>query len=167
VETVVTSEAFRRAANAAETDEVLVCLLTILGDPLAEPIRLCNTGTRLSADPLTYGVVSRGHVHLMLPFEFSLPQDRDDTPPRVEIVLDNVERTLVGLLRSIDSPLDILVEIVMASTPDLVETALPVMKLANISYSAASITATLVVDGLVTEPYPSGTFNPGRFPGLF
>ncbi len=163
-----TSESFRRAANAGQTDEVLVCLLTVSHSSMEEPIRLSSDATqRLSSDPLSYGTVSRGDTYLYLPFEFVLPQDRDDAPPRVEIVFDNVENGLVGVLRAIDEPLDILVEVVMASAPDLVETSLPKMRLANISYSASQISAALVVDGLVTEPFPAGNFNPGRFPALF
>lgn len=163
-----TSTAFRQAAYAQETGEVLACLLTVTHASMAAPIRLSSDPTqRLSTEPLTYGTISRGNPHLYLPFEFSLPQDRDDAPPRVEIVFDNVDNALVVIFRSINDPLDILVEVVMASAPDLVETALPKMRLANISYSAAAISAVLIVDGLVTEPFPSGNFNPGRFPALF
>lgn len=163
-----TSTAFREAAFAQETGEVLVCLLTVTHATMAEPIRLSSDATeRLSTDPLTYGTISRGNPYLFLPFEFTLPQDRDDAPPRVEIVFDNVDNSLVGIFRAINDPLDILVEVVMASAPDLVETSLPKMRLANISYSASQISAALIVDGLVTEPFPSGNFNPGRFPALF
>lgn len=158
---------FQNAANAAETGEVVVCLLTVSHETMQEPIRLASTGERLSDDPVAYGLVSRGETYLYLPFEFAMPQDRDDVPPRIELVMDNVERSLVAVLRSIDRPLDILVELVLAGTPDIVETSLPKMKLANISYTAATITATLVVDNLVTEPLPSGIFNPARFSGLF
>lgn len=163
-----TSEAFRRAANAPETGEVLICLLTVSHNSMEEPIRLSSDPTvRLSSDPLSYGTESRGNQYLFLPFEFVLPQDTDDSPPRVEIVFSNVDSALVGILRAINEPLDILVEVVMASSADFVETSLPKMRLANISYSAVQISATLVVDGLVTEPFPSANFNPGRFPALF
>ncbi len=163
-----TSATFRAAAFAQETGEVLVCLLTVSHASMADPIRLSSDPTvRLSTEPLTYGTVSRGDAYLYLPFQFTLPQDRDDSAPRVEIVFDNVDNALVGIFRAINDPLDILVEVVLASAPDLVETALPRMRLSNISYSASAITAALVVDGLVTEPFPSGNFNPGRFPALF
>lgn len=166
--TRTTSANFRSAAFAQDTDEVVVCLLTITHESMAEPIRLCNDpAERLSTEPLTYGTTSRGETFLFLPFAFTLPTDRDDTPPRVAITLDNVERGIIGLLRSIATPLEVTVEIVLAASPDVVEVQLPAMQMSDITYNVENITANLVVDGLQTEPFPSGQFDRGRFPGLF
>ena len=163
-----TSEAFRDAAFAQETGEAVITLLTVTHDSLATPIRLSSDPTvRLSDDPLSYGTISRDETYLFLPFEVTLGDDRDDVPTRVELRLDNADRALVGLLREVSSPPVIEVEMVLSGSPDLVEVSLPALRLADVRYDAAGISAELVVDGLQGEPYPAARFDRSRFPGLF
>ena len=163
-----TSANFRSAAFSNETDEVVICLLTITHAEMAEPLRLSSDPTqRISENPLAYATVSRGETFVFLPFEFTLPADQDDVPPRVSLNLANADRALIGLLRTISSPLQIKVEVVLASSPDEVEVDLPIMQLSEIDYDAQGVRANLVIDGMQTEPFPSGQFDRGRFPGLF
>lgn len=163
-----TSANFRSAAFSNETDEVVICLLTITHEEMAEPLRLSSDPTqRISENPLAYATVSRGETFVFLPFEFTLPADQDDVPPRVALNLANADRALIGLLRTISSPLQIKVEVVLASSPDEVEVDLPIMQLSEIDYDAQGVRANLVIDGMQTEPFPSGQFDRGRFPGLF
>lgn len=163
-----TSASFRSAAFSSETDEVVICLLTITHETLDQPIRLSSDPTsRISENPLSYATVSRGETFLFLPFEFTLPADQDDVPPRVSLNLANADRGLIALLRGISSPLQIKVEVVLASSLDTVEVDLPIMQLSEIDYDAQGLRANLVIDGMQTEPFPAGQFDRGRFPGLF
>ena len=66
-----------------------------------------------------------------MPFTFTLPDDKSDAPPSVQLSLDNIDRQLVALLRSIYSPVDIKVEFILASSPDVVEFEMPVMQLSE------------------------------------
>lgn len=162
------SDEFRRELFAQESDDVAIMLLTIDDGESPEPIRLSSDATtRLSTDPLTYGTTSRGDVFLYLPFRFVLPQERADVAPRVELTIDNIERSLVQVVEAFTAPPRLTIEIVMASDPDYVEVLLPGMILSNISFTAETITATLVRNALDTEPFPFGTFTPRYFPGLF
>jgi hypothetical protein len=162
------SSSFISAANAQETDEVIICLLTVTHEEIPEPIYLSSDATeRLSADPLIYGTTSRGNQYLYLPFEFTLPDDKSDSPPRVLLTMDNTGRDLVALLRSISTPADVLVEIVLASDLDQVELVMPSLQLGDVTINEGSISASLVADTLINEPYPAGLFTPGAFPGLF
>jgi hypothetical protein len=162
------SPSFISGAFAQETDEVLVCLLTITHEDLALPLYLSSDPTtRLSENPLAYGTSSRGNMHLFLPFEFTLPDDMSDSPPRVQLSMDNTDRQLVALLRSISTPASIKVEIVLASDPDFVELTLPAMQLGDVTIEEGRISANLVADNLINEPHPAGSFTPGSFPGLF
>jgi hypothetical protein len=92
----------RKAANAQESGEVLVVLMTIWHPDLAgELIRLSSDDTvRLSADPLLYGTMSRGQQFLFFPFSIVLPDDRDEAPPSVKFQIDNIDRNMVPLIRS-------------------------------------------------------------------
>lgn len=161
------SPGFLAALYAQESEEVVVCLLTVNHPDLDAPIRLSSDPTtRISDDPLIYATYSRSEEFLYLPFEFTLPDDKSDSPPRVQLALDNTERSLVGVLRSFSTPASITVELVLASDPDAVEVELPSLQLSDVTIEDR-ISATLVADPLINEPHPAGQFTPGSFPGLF
>jgi len=162
------SSAFISALNDQETGEVVVALLTVTHADLDAPIRLSSDPTvRTSDDPLIYSTESRSNTFIFLPFTFTIPDDRSDATPRVRLEFDNIDRQMVALLRSILSPPSVLMEIVLASSPDTVEIELPSMVLGDVTITDTTISGTLVVDPLINEPYPAGSFTPGAFPGLF
>lgn len=159
----------RTAFNAQETDKVPVWLLTVTHELLAEPLRFSSDPTeRLSTDPLAYGTTSRGEIFGFLPIGVVMPDDSADAPPAMRIVIDNVSRPMVQLLRSFSSPpADVLVEMVLSTTPDVVEVTWPAFQLVNQTSDGGQVTADLVVNAVATEPYPAGIFSPSAFPGLF
>lgn len=162
------SSGFLAGLYAQESEEVVACLLTVTHPDLEEPIRLSSDPTmRISDDPLIYATYSRSQEYLYLPFEFTLPDDKSDSPPRVQLSLDNTERSLVAVLRSFATPASITVELVLASDPDNVEIELPSLQLSDATIDEGRVSATLVADPLINEPHPAGQFTPGSFPGLF
>lgn len=151
-----------------ESDEVVICLLTVTHADLGAPIYLSSDATfRISSDPLFYGTISRGREYLYLPFDFTLPEDKSDSPPRIQLSMDNTDRSLVTLLRSISTPASIMVELILASDPDTVEITMPALELSDVTIDQGRVSATLVADSLVNEPHPARLFTPGAFPGLF
>jgi hypothetical protein len=78
-----------------------------------------------------------------------------------------VTRDLIPLARSVSSPPQVRIEAVLASDPDAVEMTVPVMDMSNLQYDASALVFDLTIDALVTEPFPSGTFSPAYFGGLF
>jgi hypothetical protein len=162
------SPGFLAGLYSQESDEVVICLLTVTHEEIEAPIYLSSDATdRLSDDPLIYGTVSRGNEYLYLPFEFTLPDDKSDSPPRVQLSMDNTDRSLVTLLRSISTPADIMVELILASDLDFVEITFPALQLSDVTIEDGRIQATLVADALINEPHPAQLFTPGSFPGLF
>jgi hypothetical protein len=162
------SAPFIAAINAQETGEVVICLLTIVHTALATPIYLSSDPTtRVSDIPLVYSTTSRGNEYLFLPFEFTLPDDTSDSPPRVQLTIDSVDRSLISLLRSVSTPADVTVEIVLASSLNHVELQLPALQLANVTIGEVHIAIDLVSDPLINEPVPADLFTPGSFPGVF
>lgn len=162
------SQGFLDAAFAQETGEVPICLLTVTHEDLEEPIYLSSDATtRLSEQPLIYGTDSRGQQYLYLPFEFTLPDDRGDSPPRVQLTMDNIDRSLVAVLRGFSTPASVMMEIVLASDLDTVEITMPSLQMSDVTIDDHKISATLVADALINEPHPAGQFTPGSFPGLF
>jgi len=158
----------RAAMNAEVTGEVAVVLLTIEHADLATPIRLSSdTTSRLTTDPLIYGTESRGNQFLFLPFSAVLPDDKDEAPPQAKVVIDNIDREIIPLLRSTSTPSSVTLELVLASSPDVVEMSYAALDLVAADYDSQSITISLAMDAFVTEPYPADTMNPSSFPGIF
>ncbi|KFC73191.1 hypothetical protein FG93_01935 [Bosea sp. LC85] len=158
----------RGAMNAQETGEVPIFLMTITHELLEEPIRLSSDPTsRISVDPLKYGTASRGETYLFVPMGYVLPDEKDGAAPQSRITLDNVDRSMVDIVRSAQTPARVTMELVLASALDEVEIAFPAFDLVSAPYDASIITLHLAINALVTEPFPAGSFNPSQFPGLF
>jgi hypothetical protein len=159
---------FRQALFSQESGEVPIFLLTITHDELDAPIYLTtDPTTRLSDDPLIYGTTSRGIEFLYAGVDVTLPDEQDKAPPASKLTIANVSRELIPLARSVSTPPSVKIEAVLASAPDVVEMVWPAMDMSNLTYDASYLQFDLTMDALVTEPYPSGTFSPAYFPGLF
>lgn len=163
---------FRQSAYASETGRVLIALLTLDHEDLAEPIRISSDPTQriteLTTDSdVVYGTVSRGDTFIFLPMKIKLPSDTEEGPGELSIEIDNVHRTYTETIRSIFTPVSVKLEIVMDNALDTVEVSWPEFLLTNIKYNATTISATMKLETLEREPFPAGTFTPGQFPGLF
>lgn len=158
-----------------DADDPLIMLLTITANedvPGADVLRFASSWTtRLTSletdESLTvYGVTSRGQDFIFLPMEPVLPQS-DDTAPRARIVLRDITREALPLIRSVSTAPGVLLELVLASAPDTVELSLGGLSMTVIGYSRDSIEVDLTTDNLAMEPFPKDTFVPANFPGLF
>jgi hypothetical protein len=158
----------RAAYNAEQTGEIDIFLITVTHETIVTPQRYSSDPTtRLSVDPLVYGTVSRGNTFEFLPISLVMPDDSAQTPPAIKLVLDNVLRQAIPLLRSISTPPSVTIEMVLKSAPDVVEVSWADFDLVNTDYTAESVSVDLTINALATEPYPSGTFTPSGFGGLF
>lgn len=150
--------ALKQALNAPETGEVFIVLLTIEHEELAEPLYF-------SLDAVN--TVSRGHTFLALPFDLTPPEESGERPPAARLTLDNIDRQIVALLRSITTPLTVKFEVVRAADPETVEAVWDGFKLRNLSYNALTLQGDLTLEDFLREPFPSGIFSPAYFPALF
>lgn len=159
---------FRNALFSQESSEIPIFLLTITHPSLITPIYISTDATaRISTDPLIYGTVSRTIQFLYTSAYVTLPDEQDKLPPACKLTIQNVTRDIIPLARSVSTPPSVKIEAVLASALDSVEMTWPVMDMSNLTYNAATLEFDLTMDALVTEPYPSGTFSPAAFGGLF
>jgi len=166
----MTSLAFRQAAYAQETGRTIIALITLTHESLSEPIRISTDPTERLSTPIldvVYGTVSRGNQYVFLPLKIQIPSDTDEGPGNMTIELDNVHRAYTEAIRSIFTPISVLVELVLDNAVDTVELQWPEFLVTNITYDATLIKATLALETLEREPFPSGIFGPAHFPGLF
>ena len=164
------SPAALKAMFSTDGNDTMAVLLTITGAGITTPIRLCDNYTQrisTTADEVVYGIPSRGNNYVFLPFQITLPTEETEAAPRCQIILNDVTRYLIPTIRLATTALNVVVELVMTSTPDTVEIAFSNFLMSGITYNADSITADLNVESLAVEPFPAHTFTPSYFPGLF
>jgi hypothetical protein len=155
------------AVNASETDEAFIILVTIDHADLSEPIRITTDPYEDVDGNDTMGVISRGNNFIALPFELILPNEDEDQSPMAKIKIDNISREIVEAVRTITSPADFSIEIVLASDPDTVEASWTGFQLRNVRYDAFVVEGELTIEQFDKEPFPEGKFTPSAFPGLF
>jgi hypothetical protein len=87
--------------------------------------------------------------------------------PKAKLSIDNIDRTIVAAIRSINTAPTVLIEIVRAADLSTVEASFPDFQLINITYDAMVVSGDLTVENFTAEPFPAATFCPSLFPGLF
>lgn len=165
------SAAARAALYKQETDEVLLCLVTIAHPDLpidpdtGEPriIRFVNN---------TVDIVSRGENYVAFPFEVNLPDEDPEHPPAVEISIDAIrsddpDEDVVTIVRTLTSAPTFTFEVVLASTPDTVEVSAGEIELLSVDYDAMTLSGRLEYVNTLSQPFASHSFSPSYFPGLF
>ena len=155
------SALMQSAANAQETGEVILAIVSIShASIVGGPLRVVNNLTN---------VVSNGNTYTAFPFQVTLPEDTDDGMPKLRLVLDNVDRSIVSAIRSIppSTPPIVQIDIVLASQPNTIEVSFTGLKLRQVSYDALTVEGDLAVNEDDLEPFPQGSFTPSKFPGLF
>jgi hypothetical protein len=172
---VLSSNAIK-AMYSSETEETLITLVTIY-DPAGGTtplLRLCDTFTQeitsLTTDAeKVYGVIGPGGAeYLFLPMEILLPSEAQDGTSGCSIRFNFVTPEAIEIIRSdLTEPTKILLEIVLSSTPSVVEASFPGFYITSASYNADSIQIQLGMINYNTEPFPAYGFTPRYFPGLF
>lgn len=118
-------------------------------------------------DVLGYWSMDDGDMFVGAPIRPILPSITDGQAPVAQLEIDNVDREIVRSIRTITSSPSVTMEVVMASTPEVVEAEFSGFLFKDIRYDLMRVTGSLELENLVNEPYPSGTFTPGQFPALF
>ena len=153
------SATMEAAVYAQQTDEVFHILLEIAHADMSATLRFVNN---------TADVTSNSDVYTAFPFTIDFPPaDGEDRLPSVQLVIDNIDRSIIAELRDLDSAPTIDVSVVLASDPDTVECGPLSFSLKSIDYDAQVITAELGFEDILNEPFPAGTFTPTDFAGLF
>ena len=152
------SSAAQAAMNAQETAEAFVVLLEITHAAMPTPLRVASVRSE---------IISNGDTYLGFPFEIPLPEESGDRPPEVELVIDNIDRQIVDAIRVLTSPPTVSLSVILESTPDQIEAGPFNFTLKKATWNQLVVTGTLSYEDILDEPWPSGTFNPSEFPGLF
>ena len=139
------------------SDDPLLTLLTIT-HPSITTVRLVNN---------TVDIVSRGNTYTALPFKIRPPSDDGESRREAELTLDNITLDLIDELRTVTSPMEVTMELVLASMLDTVQLSYEELKIRNISYNKDSIRASLYMDDFLNTEMTSEKYSPSLYPGLY
>ena len=169
--TTMSPEAIR-AVFSPEADSDLLFLLTVYSPDNPEIVvaRICDGFTKRISETdneVIYGVTSRSQDFIFLPMEISLPTEEEAQAPRCSIVMRDVTRYIIPIVRTIVGPPKVKMELVLSKTHDTVEATFTGFYISSFSYNADSVTADLSMVDYEREPFPMQSFTPAYFPGMF
>ncbi len=156
----ITNAQFKKSAFALNAADGLLAFLTITHPDLPEPWRLVN-------DDKAESVISRGMEFRGFPFLLTLPDVPEDSAPGPgRLVVDNVSREIGAIIRAIQTPANVLIEIIRIQRLDFVERTLPLMELNNITGNASQVEGDLTRERYEVEPFPAALMTVATLPGL-
>jgi hypothetical protein len=143
---------------AQESDDPFLLLSTLTHPSFSGPIRLVNN---------TENIVSNGETFVAFPMNIRLPADDGETVREVAMEFDNVSLELVDEFRAVTTPIEIRLDLVLASNPDYIQLSFTDLKLRNINYNKQRISAKLTLDSFLNIELTSEKYGPSNYPGLF
>lgn len=112
-------------------------------------------------------VTSNGQVYTAFPMKVVLPTDDGTSVREVKLQMDNVSLELIDEIRSVITPIDVKVEMILASTPDTIEMDLGELRIKNITYDGKGISASLYLDDFLNTELPSEKYTPEIYVGIY
>lgn len=143
---------------AEESNDPFLMLLTVSHPDFPTTFRLVNN---------TVNIVSRSNTFNAFPFKFRLPVDDGESQRQIDIQFSNTSLELIQLFRTVTTPMDVLVELVLASSPNTVQMEIEGLKLQGITYDKSIINAKVFLDGFLNTAMNAETYNRDNFPGIF
>jgi hypothetical protein len=163
------SLSFRQAFNAESTEEIAVILVEITPAGASEPVRISSEPvSRLSSDPLRYGISHQGNEYEWVMMAAAWPDDQENTPPSTKLIFENVVEDMAATVRGVTpgTQAAVTLKMVLSSAPDDIEEQYD-MKATNASYSATQVSLDVSREPIESEPWPAFRMTKQRFPGLF
>jgi hypothetical protein len=112
-------------------------------------------------------IVSNGETFTSFPMRIRLPADDGESTREVSIEFDNVSRELIDELRTVTTPIDVKIEMILASNPDDIQITLDELKMRNVTYNKSIVSARLYLDSFLNVELTSERYSPKLYPGLF
>jgi len=154
----IVSDRALEAVMAQHTDEAFILLVEFSHPPTSEIYRAALN---------TENIVSNGEIYTATYFDVQLPEISNKSPQGTQITIDNVDLRLIGLLRSITTPLQVTIRLVLASQPDVIEMEFTDLLLREVDWDESKITGRLVSDDPLNQAFPAHQYDPRSFQGIF
>jgi hypothetical protein len=156
------SALLRRQLFSPFRDEDVRILLTIDHSTFNDPFRF------VSGDPNEFETLtSNGEEFQTFPFEITLLSD-DDNPPEAFIRIQNVDDRIGSTVLALpDDALTVMIQMIMRTTPDVIEYEASNLELVDVEITAVAVTGRLFIRGLSSEPCPGRRLTNKISPVIF
>jgi Domain of unknown function (DUF1833) len=143
------SAGLKRQLFTPYRDEDVRFLITADHASFDDPFRFVS-GTPYEFETLT----SNGEVFQCFPFSITLLSD-DDSEPTATLRIQNVDDRIGSILLALpDEALSVTIQVVMTSTPDVIEYEATGLELVDVEVNAMVVSGKLTMRGAGTEPCP-------------
>ncbi len=147
------------AVNSQTTTNVFLVLLEVYHSDIGTYYFVNNTEN----------VISNTKTYLAFPFAVTLPPDDPELQVRARLSLSHVTSEL-NILRTLAGQRErptFALKVIEATAPNVILQSISGLVSASVSYNADTMNIDLTIDNFLTEPFPSATFSPATFPGIF
>ena len=162
----MTSDNLKIETYKQDSNKIFITLLEFSSSELTENIYICDDPYELLPTAQVDGVVSNGQEYLYAPFSARMPKDDKTGTITAKLTIGNLDRRIVGKLRTVQSAVNMDVKIILSRDVDYVERHYQGLQLDNIQYDTMVIEGDLSMDYWQSEPFPSARFVPSLWPGL-
>jgi hypothetical protein len=117
----------------------------------------------------TENIVSGGNTYLAFPFAITIPPDDPELQIRARLRISHVTSEL-NVLRTVAGRREratVSIKVIDADDPSTILQTISGLVMASVAYNADVMDIDLTIDNFLTEPFPSATFSPATFPGIF
>jgi hypothetical protein len=140
-----------------ESNDPLLALVT-LSHPSFSDIHLVNNQEN---------IVSNGTTFNSFPMKITFPTDDGERVRELGMEFDNVGLDLLDEIRTVTTPINVKIEMVLASIPDDIQMVFEELKIQNITYTKTKISARLFMDSFLNTEISSEKYLPTIYPGIF
>ncbi len=156
------SAAALQAMLAQQTGQVFLTCMSIAAPPGSNAF-----ATQYIVDDLQ-PLVRADATYQPFPFQVALPADDDSTIPHVQATIDNIDRSITSLIRTVAGLPTVEFSIVLASSPNTVEVGPFNFSMLSAAYDALTVTCSLgYEEDFLNQQVPSDLYTPTNSPALF
>tara|TARA_R110000868_G_scaffold126712_4_gene333958 strand:+ start:1663 stop:1968 length:306 start_codon:yes stop_codon:yes gene_type:complete len=95
------------------------------------------------------------------------PIDDGESSRDFTIDFDNVSLDLITNLRSVQGDIEVTIQLILASLPNVIQMSHEDLLIRTVTYNAKRISAQIVLDGFLAVEMTSERYRPSNFPGIF
>lgn len=148
-----------KAALALSSEDAWLFLVRITHKDLPAPLFWVN-----NTEPIT----CMGETYVPYPITVTLHNDEAGVMPEFPLVIDNVHRDLMEIIRTSTESPKFTLKLVLSSKPDDIELQIFGLTLLDVSYDAYVLTGTLFLDDLLNTRYPADVVSiAAGYQGMF
>ncbi len=115
----------------------------------------------------TKDIISRGNVFYAVPIKVNFPVEDGETAREFSLVIDNVSLEIITQMRSVTGNIGVKFELILTSTPDVVQMSYEDLLIKSINYNAKTIAAKISMDSFLVTEMTSEKYTPSLYKGLF